>query len=127
MHPYLNNSYVTAKVEPDQMLRLVDVEVALSHLDRGAGAALVLEVSDDVMPENAGEYTVGDGGVVRGGEAAERVSLDVRQLARLYAGYLPARELARHGLVESSSEEAMDLLEALFPPGDPWLFEPDHF
>ena len=127
LHPYLNSSYVTAKVEPDQMLRLVDVEVALSHLDRGAGAALVLEVSDDVMPENAGEYTVGDGGVVRGGEAAERVSLDVRQLARLYAGYLPARELARHGLVESSSEEAMDLLEALFPPGDPWLFEPDHF
>lgn len=127
LHPYLKSSYVTAKVEPDQMLRLVDVEGALGYLNRAAEAPLVLEVSDDGVPENVGKYTVGDGGVVRGAEAAERVSLDVRQLARLYAGYLPARQLARHGLVEPSSERALELLETLFPVGDPWVFEPDHF
>jgi predicted acetyltransferase len=127
LHPYLKSSYVTAKVEPDQMLRLVGVEGALGYLNRAAEAPLVLEVSDEGVPENVGEYTLGVGEVVRGAEAAERVSLDVRQLARLYAGYLPARQLARYGLVEPGSERALELLETLFPIGDPWLFEPDHF
>lgn len=126
LHPYLRSSYVDAKVEPDQMLRLVDVEGALRRLDR-EGDPLVLEVADDVIPENAGEYTVGGGEVVRGVEAEDRVALDVRQLAQLYAGYLPARQLARHGLVEASSSQAIDLLEGYFPTGDPWLFVPDHF
>ena len=127
LHPYLRSSYVKAKVEPDQMLRLVDVEGALRLLHRKGGGPVVLEVSDDGVPENAGSYTVGGGEVVRGTEAGERVALDVRQLAQLYAGYLPARQLARHGLVEASSPEALDLLEQFFPVGDPMLFAPDHF
>ncbi len=127
LHPYLRSSHVEAKIDPDQMLRLVDVEDALGYLRRAPGAPLVLDVSDDVVPENAGEYTVGDGQVVRGTEAAESASLDVRQLAQLYAGYLPARDLARHGLIEASSPEALDLLDTLFPQGDPWLSGPDHF
>ena len=127
LHPYLKSSYVKAKIEPDQMLRLVDVEDALGYLERRPEAPLVLDVSDDVIPENAGEYTVGDGEVFRGAEADDRVSLDVRALAQLYAGYLPARDLARHGLVEASSTGALDLLGSLFPVGDPWLAEPDHF
>jgi predicted acetyltransferase len=109
------------------MLRLTDVEGALGHLNRKSGGPLVLEVADDVIPENAGEYTLGTGGVVRGAEAGERVALDVRQLAQLYAGYLPARQLARHGLLEASSPAALDLLEEVFPTGDPMLFVPDHF
>src|ERR671921_1654917 len=127
LHPYLRSSYVDAKIEPDQMLRLVDVETALGYLGRMPESPLVLDISDDVIPENAGEYTVGDGKAIRGAEAAESVSLDVRRLAQLYAGYLPGRELARHGLVEASSPEALGLLEALFPVGDPWLAAPDHF
>lgn len=127
LHPYLRSSYVKAKIEPDQMLRLVDVETALGYLDLASEAPLVLDVEDDLIPENHGEYTVGDGKVVRGAGAEERVSLDVRQLAQLYAGYLPASDLARHGLVRASSSEALDLLESLFPVGDPWLYGPDHF
>ncbi len=126
LHPYLRSSYVKAKVEPDQMLRLVDVEGALRLLDREAGP-IVLEVADDTIPQNADQYTFGNGEVARGAEAGHRVSLDVRQLAQLYAGYLPASQLARHGLVEASSPGALDLLEELFPVGDPWLFAPDHF
>ena len=125
LHPYLRSSHVDAKIEPDQMLRLVDVEGALGYLERMPEAPLVLDVRDDVIPENAGEYTVGDGKVARG--AGESVSLDVHQLAQLYAGYLPARDLARHGLVSASSPKALELLEALFPLGDPWLYGPDHF
>ena len=128
LHPYLRNSYVKAEIVPEFMLRLVDVEGALSYLSRTPEAPLVLEVSDDVIPENAGSYTVGNGEVVRGEEEAEaRVSLDVRQLAQLYAGYLPASQLARHGLVKPRSPEALELLEALFPMDDPWVYSPDHF
>jgi predicted acetyltransferase len=127
LHPYLRSSYVKADIEPEFMLRLVDVEGALNLLDRALGEPLVLEVSDDVVEENAGSYTVGDGKVVRGAEAEERVVLDVRQLAQLYAGYLPARQLARHGLLELGSPEALELLGVLFPVDDPWVYPPDHF
>lgn len=127
LHPYLRSSHVKAGIEPEFMLRLVDVEGALKHLNRRTSEPLVIDVSDDIIPENAGEYTVGDGEVVRGARAVERVGLDVRQLAQLYAGYLPAGGLARHGLVKPGSEKALELLEELFPPGDPWVSEPDHF
>jgi predicted acetyltransferase len=127
LHPYLRSSYVRAEISPEFMLRLVDVEGALKSLGRGAHEPLVLEVSDDVIEENAGSYTIGDGEVVRGVEAAERVTLDVRRLAQLYAGYLPARQLARHGLVGTSSPGALETLEALFPLDDPWAYPPDHF
>ena len=127
-HPYLRSSYVKAEIEPEFMLRLVDVEGALKLLNRAVEMPLVLEVSDDVIEENAGSYTVAaDGEVVRGAEAEERVALDVRRLAQLYAGYLPARQLARHGLVDASSPEALELLGSLFPVGDPWVYPPDHF
>ena len=127
LHPYLRSSYVKAEIEPEFMLRLVDVEGALNHLSRTSGEPLVLEVSDDSVPENSGPYTVGDGDVARGEEAEVKVSLDVRQLAQLYAGYLPARQLARHGLVEPSSPRALELLQELFPTGEPWIYPPDHF
>ena len=65
--------------------------------------------------------------MVRGTEVEARVELDVRQLAQLYAGYLPARQLADHGLLRASSSEALELLEAYFPVGDPWVSPPDHF
>jgi predicted acetyltransferase len=127
LHPYLRSSYVKAEIEPEFMLRLVDVERALNLLHRAVEEPLVLEISDDVIEENAGSYTVGDGEVVRGAEAGERVSLDVRQLAQLYAGYLTIRQLARHGLVKPGSPEALGILDALFPVDDPWIYPPDHF
>ena len=127
LHPYLRSSYVKAELEPEFMLRLVDVEGALNHLRRTSGEPLVLDVSDESVPENAGPYTVGDGKVARGEEAAQKISLDVRQLAQLYAGYLPARQLARHGLVGPSSPRALELLQELFPTGEPWIYPPDHF
>ena len=127
LHPYLRSSYVKAEIEPEFMLRLVDVEGALSYLSRVPEAPLVFEVSDDGIPENAGSYTVGGGEVVRGEEAEARVSLDVRQLAQLYAGYLPAGQLARHSLLEPGSTEALELLESLFPVDDPWVYPADRF
>jgi predicted acetyltransferase len=127
LHPYLRSSYVKASIEPDQMLRLVDVGEALGYLERVSEAPLVLDVRDDVVTENHGAYTIADGRVIRGAKAEVSVSLDVRQLAQLYAGYLPAKELARHNLLDASSPDAIELLDSLFPVGDPWLYGPDHF
>jgi len=130
LHPYLPNSFVDARINPEFMLRLVSVKGALRLLDRrgeALGAPLVLEVEDDVIPENAGEYTVGGSSVVRGAEAEDRVAVDVRQLAQLYAGYLSTGQLARYGLVRASSAKALELLETLFPPSDPYVSPPDDF
>jgi predicted acetyltransferase len=127
LHPHLESSYVDARTEPDMMLRILDVEGALGLLRRRTSEPLVLEVSDDVVSENAAGYTVGGGEVVRGAEAGERVALDVRRLAQLYAGYLPARELARRGYIEPGSEKALKLLEEMFPTKDPWVFPLDRF
>ncbi len=130
LHPYLPNSFVDAHINPEFMLRLVSVEGALGLLDgrgRALYAPLVLEIKDDILPENAGEYTVGSSGVVRSAEAGDRVALDVRQLAQLYAGYLSAGQLARRGLVQPSSAKALELLDIFFPPGDPYVSPPDRF
>jgi predicted acetyltransferase len=127
LHPYLQGSYVRASIDPDQMLRLVDVETALGYLQRASEEPLVLDVRDDVIEENQGKYTIGHGKVVRATEAEQSVTLDVRQLAQLYAGYLPATDLARRDLVQPSSTRALELLDSLFPVGDPRLYRPDHF
>ncbi len=127
LHPYLPDSHVRARLEPEFMLRLVDVEGALGLLGRAVGEPLVLDVSDDRVPENSGSYTLGDGGVTRGAEAEARVSLDVRRLAQLYAGYLPAGQLARYGLIEPGSPAALEKLGAWFPTADPYVSVADHF
>jgi predicted acetyltransferase len=127
LHPYLASSHVEMKIETEFMLRLVDVEGALGHLRREAKSPLVLEVSDYGIPENNGEYTVGSGKAYRGNGAKHRVRLDVRRLAQLYAGYLPARKLAEHGMIRPDSEKALELLEEYFPVGDPWVYPTDHF
>ncbi len=41
------------------------------------------------------------------------MTLDVRELAQLYAGYLPVRQLIRSGLIKPSSARAVKLLEKL--------------
>jgi predicted acetyltransferase len=130
LHPYLPNSFVDARINPEFMLRLVNVEGALRLLDCRSEAfysPFVLEIEDDAISENSGEYTVGGGGVIRGTEAEDRVALDVRQLAQLYAGYLSARQLARRDLVRPSSAKALELLETFFPCGDPYVSPPDDF
>jgi predicted acetyltransferase len=127
LHSYLPSSHVEAGIEPGMMLRIVDVEGALGLLSRTTSEPLVLEVSDNVIPDNNDEFTVGGGEVVRGAGAETRVALDVRRLAQLYAGYLPSRQLARHGLIEPDSEKSLELLEELFPAADPWVFPLDRF
>ena len=129
LHPHLPNSFVNARIDPGFMLRLVNVEGALGLLDlryEGLDTPLTIEVEDDVIPENAGEYVIEGNGATR--EAKEkRVALDVRQLTQLYAGYLSVRQLARQGKLQSNSAKTLKLLERFFPPNDPYVYPPDDF
>ena len=130
LHPHLPNSFVDTRINPGFMLRLVSVEGVLGLLDCRSdvlGAPLVLEVEDDVIAENAGEYVIGGKGAIRGVEPEVRVALDVRQLAQLYAGYLSTRQLAHQGKLRPNSAKALELLEKFFPPSDPYVSPPDDF
>ncbi len=110
------------------MLRIVDVEAALRGRGYPAGRSgrLELAVQDDVIEANRGRWTleVADGAaeVRPGGSGA--VTLDVRGLAALYAGFSTARELRSVGLVDGP-EAGLDLATSLFSGPAPWM--PDHF
>jgi predicted acetyltransferase len=105
------------------MLRIVDVRAALtrrgwSSLVRGE---LHLDVRDPLLPENARRWVieVADGRVdVReGGSGA--LAIDVRGLAALYSGFLPAEELRAADLCDGSDAE-LARATAMFAGPAPW-------
>jgi predicted acetyltransferase len=109
------------------MQRLIDVPVALSQ--RGYSAALQavvdLNVSDGIIPENAGSWRIsaseGRGSVER--IPAARVRVDVGTLAALYTGWLSAREARRLGRLHGANDHDIAHLELLFGGPPAWLAE----
>ena len=112
----------------DWMLRLVDVEAALTA--RGYAPAVRgevhLDVADDILPENEGrlilEVTGGGATVRKGGRGSVRV--DVRSLATVYSGHLSPLALRSIGAIEGEETE-LATLGALFAGPAPWM--PDMF
>jgi predicted acetyltransferase len=103
-------------------LHLVDVEAALRGRSYGRGEAVVLDVRDDLAPENAGRFRVG-GSVERTDDEAE-LSLDVRDLASVYLGGFSFEQLALAGRVEERAPGALARATALFrTPLPPWCPE----
>jgi predicted acetyltransferase len=105
------------------MLRVVDVRAALarrgwSPLVRGE---LHLDVRDALLPENARRWVVevagGAAEVREGGSGA--LAIDVRGLAALYSGFLPAEELRAADLCEGDDRE-LARATALFAGPAPW-------
>ncbi|MBK7877373.1 MAG: GNAT family N-acetyltransferase [Planctomycetes bacterium] len=90
-----------SKLSMPWMLRVVDVAAALEARGYPAGlaATLELDVTDDVLPENAGRWVVaiadGAARVERGGRGT--LALDMRALAGLYTGWQSAHDLAAGG------------------------------
>jgi len=105
------------------MLRIVDVKAALEARGYGAGVAAEahLDVRDDVLPSNAGRWTL----EVSGGRARVRkggrgtVTIDVRGLAALFSGFMSPRELVATGYVDGHC----DALDAMFAGPHPWMAE----
>ena len=105
-------------------LRLVDVEEALRRRSYAADDALVLEVRDTVLPENAGRYRVG-ADMERTDDEPD-LALDVADLASVYLGAFSFGRLASAGRVEELRPGSLARADALFrtplPPHCPEVF-----
>ena len=105
-------------------LRLVDVERALQARSYGHGDSVVLEVTDELCPWNAGRYRIGpDTGRT---EDTADIALDVADLASVYLGAWDMHRLVHSGRaeerVEGSAEAASLLLRTPLPPVCPEVF-----
>ena len=105
-------------------VRLVDVGAALSARGYGGDGAVVLEVEDAFLPENAGRWRVSAGGAERTDDGAE-LALDVGELGAAYLNGFTFGELARAGTVREFTDGAAARADALFafPAPKPWCPE----
>lgn len=93
--------------------RLIDVAGALSARTYAGDGEIVLEVSDALLPENAGRWRVGR-------ERTERTSadpdlrLDVANLATVYLGGFGFGDLVRASRAEERTPGAAERADALF-------------
>lgn len=107
-------------------IRVTDVAGALQA--RGysphTSASVVMEVTDDLLPDNGGVYSVSLSGgaveVTRGG--APTMRLDVNALASLFTGHFSAEQLAATGMVDGDAE-SLAAASAIFAGPAPWLPE----
>jgi predicted acetyltransferase len=102
---------VTA-VEDGTWLRLVDVPAALAAREY-TGDAIVLEVTDPLLPSNSGRYRVAGDGVARTTEPAD-LRLGVDALAMLYLGGWRASSLHAAGRIDTTVPEAPQAADLLF-------------
>jgi predicted acetyltransferase len=105
-------------------LRLVDVESALQARSYGHGDPVVLEVTDELCPWNAGRYRIGpDTGRT---EDTADIALDVADLASVYLGAWDMNRLVHSGRaderVDGAAEAATLLLRTPLPPFCPEVF-----
>ncbi|AHF99375.1 hypothetical protein HALLA_11375 [Halostagnicola larsenii XH-48] len=129
-----NPEAVECTVETGPMVRIVDVESALSAVAYpGAGASerpcrLTLSVTDPLVEWNDGTFAL----EVSGGAATcERtageanVELDIGALSQLLVGSRSAADLERVGRLQTESASELEVLESLFPETEVYLRE--HF
>jgi predicted acetyltransferase len=105
-------------------LRLVDVDTALRARSYEAGDPVVVEVTDELCPWNAGRYRIGpDAGRT---EDTADLALDVADLASLYLGAWDVHRLVHSGLaderVAGAADAATQLLRTDLPPYCPEVF-----
>jgi predicted acetyltransferase len=107
-------------------VRLLDIPAALSARRYLTQDRLVIEVHDPFLPEVGGRFELEggpDGAECRPSSAAADVSLDVRDLARLYLGAGETAALTYAGRIEGSAD-AVDRAGAMFSwHQPPWCSE----
>jgi predicted acetyltransferase len=109
------------------MARLLDVKAALES--RGYPARLVadlsLEVVDDLFPANNGPWrlTVNGGSARVVGSGGDGAKVDIRALAAIFTGWLPARTAAALGWLQDATASDVETLEAMFAGPSPWMLE----
>lgn len=110
-------------------LRIVDVPAALGARGYSADGSIVLEVTDDFMPEVAGRWrlTVSD----RYGQAEQTtdpvdLELEIQDLGAVYLGAVSFASLGRAGrtieLTDAARSRADDMFRSSIPPWCPEVF-----
>jgi predicted acetyltransferase len=104
-------------------VRLVDVGAALSARTYNGDGEIVLEVTDRVIPENAGRWRVSAAGAERT-EAEADLRLDVTGVGSIYLGGFSCADLVRASRAEELKPGAAERGDALFATGlAPWCAE----
>lgn len=123
----LNQDVVRVRWSYPWMTRLVCVTEALQGrgYPQSLKAALELQVTDSVLPENDGPIRVevcdGVARVTPVKNASARV--DVGILSAMYTGWLPASDAVRLGRLENATSQEIATIEAMFAGPKPWLGE----
>jgi predicted acetyltransferase len=94
-------------------VRLVDVGEALSSRAYATDGTVVIDVSDEFCPWNAGRWRVADGSARRT-RAAAHLRCDVTALGSVYLGAFGFSELVRAGRVEELRRGAAARADAMF-------------
>ena len=104
-------------------VRILDVGGALSARTYAGDGEVVLEVADALMPENAGRWRVGNGGVERTDADAD-LRIDITGLGSVYLGGFTFGQLVRSFRAEELTQGAVERADALFATGlEPWCPE----
>jgi predicted acetyltransferase len=110
-------------------VRLVDLPAALAARRYAGDVDVVLEVTDAVLPENAGRWRLtggADGAECRRTDDAADVALDVRELGAAYLGTVTLSHQASAGLVRAPDPAALLAASAAFAwpvaAYTPWMF-----
>jgi predicted acetyltransferase len=88
----------TTSIEDETWLRLIDVPAALKARSYRGTGSVVLEVTDALLPQNAGRYLISAAGAERTTAPAD-LTVDVAALAAVYLGGTRWWQLAASGRV----------------------------
>lgn len=111
-------------------LRIIDLPTALASRQYQSDVDVVLEVSDTLLPDNAGRWHLRAGAFaaasVERTDAPADLALDVRELGAAYLGGTSLLELAGAGLVTKLRPGALRTASVAFgwpvAPGSSWIF-----
>lgn len=99
-------------------VRIVDLPAALEGRRYASAVDVVLDVTDHVLPANAGRWRLRAGpdgvAVTASTDDAADLALDVRELGAAYLGGVPLAALARAGLVEERTAGALQAAATAF-------------
>jgi len=104
-------------------VRLIDVEAALAARSYAADTQVVVELSDEFLPENAGRWRLGARGAERTDATAE-LALDVSGLGSVYLGGFSFSDLVRGSRAVELVPGAVRRADELFVTNvQPWCAE----
>lgn len=123
-----------ATIRPMFQFRVVDAHAALrarAPAYAGMNAELSLHLRDDLLGENQQPLAISasDGTVqILAGQRTEQwLDADIRAFSQVFCGYVSPAEAVSQGLIQASSQEAIDVAEQLFPRLEPFIPQMDRF